>query len=180
MRNCLALLILLTGFSCKIDRDKKVDREKFTFTMGDDSELFFRNTRQIFYDRYSPDGTWQAYRFSERYKGNDRPLIIPVIVINWLEDEAYLLIESNEALASEDEIRVIISNPQQKTDTLVLRERGMARMLEFGSQLYEALQYNSKIMVLNHNEYVPVLMEETDREMFRITMSDFYRLTRIF
>jgi hypothetical protein len=181
MRNCLSLMILLLLLGCKIDREKKVAREKFTFEMGDDSELFFRNVRQIYYDRSSPDGTWQAYRFSDRYLGNDRAVITPVIVINWLKDEAYLLIETNDMLTNEDELSVIITDQAKSvSDTLLLKERGRERMLEFGSRLYEALQAKKELTILSQGAYVPVLSEDLDREAFRVTMADFYRLTRIF
>jgi len=175
------LLIMASLAGCKIDRDKKVDRAKFQFEVGDDSELFFRNVRQIYYDRTSPDGTWQAYRFSDGYSGNERPLILPVIVINWLKDEAYLLIDTNELLSEEDYLEVIISDSSTaKSDTVILNQRGRERMLEFGSQLYEAIQANQKMEVKSRGEFLPVLKENIDREAFRVTMSDFYRLTRVF
>ncbi|MBL7860267.1 MAG: hypothetical protein JNJ65_03845 [Cyclobacteriaceae bacterium] len=180
MRNCINtlcfMLILLNG--CEIDRNKNVDRSKFQFTIGDDAELFFRNVRQIYYDRASPDGTWQAYSFHDRYKGNERPVIVPVIVINWIKDEAYLLIDTNDLLADEDELRVIISNTQP--DTIVLRDRGRERMLEFGSKLFEAIQANQSMQIKNKGIYSPMLTEEVDREAFRVTMADFYRLIRVF
>lgn len=180
MRNCFKALgfvvILLSG--CKIDQDKKVDRSKFQFTIGDDAELFFRNVRQIFYDRASPEGTWQAYSFKNRYQGNERPVIVPVIVINWLKDEAYILIDTNDLLADEEELRVVIlSTP---LDTIALRDRGWERMLEFGSRVYEALQANQQLQIQSKGIYRPILTEENDREAFRVTMADFYRLTRVF
>lgn len=174
-------LIIISLPGCKIDRDKKVSRSKFQFEIGDDSELFFRNVRQIYYDRSSPDGTWQAYRFDDRYFGNDRPVILPVIVINWLQDEAYLLIDTNQLLSEEDDLRVMISDTStSKIDTLILNQRGRERMLEFGSRLYEAIQANQKMAVRSKGKFVPLLVEGNDRETFRITMSDYYRLTRVF
>jgi len=175
------ILIILSLAGCKIDHEKKADRTRFQFEIGDDSELFFRNVRQIYYDRSSPDGTWQAYRFGDRYRGNERPVILPVIVINWLKDEAYLLIDTNEILSEEDYLEVIITDPAtSKSDTLTLNQRGRERMLEFGSQLYEAIQSNQIITVRSKGAFVPLLTEETDREAFRITMSDYYRLIRVF
>lgn len=174
-------VIMLLFSGCKIDRDRNVDRAKFQFEMGDDSELFFRNVRQIYYDRSSPDGTWQAYRFSDRYTGNDRPVIIPVIVINWREDEAYLLIESNDFLSDEDFLRVVITDMNSlTTDTVTLNQRGRERMLEFGSRLYEAILSNHKVDVQKKGEFLPALTQEADREAFRITLADYYRLTRVF
>jgi len=183
MINCIKLpiLILLLLAGCKIDREKEVDRSKFQFKIGADANLFFRNVRKIYYDRSSPDGTWQAYRFSDRYTGNDRPVIEPVIVINWLQDEAYLLIDVNDLLGEEDMISVTLSDAHtNKTDTLYLNQRGRERMLEFGSKLYEAIQANQKVAVKSKGEFVPIFTDEMDREAFRITVSDFYRLTRVF
>lgn len=172
------IILLLSG--CKIDRDRNVDRTKFQFEMGDDSELFFRNLRQIYYDRSSPDGTWQAYRFSDDYRGNDRPVIIPVIVINWLKDEAYLLIESNDFLDDEESLRVVITDSTSKTDTITLNQRGRERMLEFGSRLYEAVMSNHKISIQTRGDFLPILTEKQDREAYRVTLADYYRLTRVF
>lgn len=169
----------LAAFGCKIDRDKPVDRNKFTFGIGDDAELFFRNVRQIFYDRSSPDGKWQAYRFGKRYQGTERPSINSVIVINWLKDEAYLLIEENEPLTPEDFLQLQITS-KKDTTIIDLKERGRERMLEFGSQIYEAILAKNSIYVLYKSEYVPIFTDESEQEAFRITMSDFYRLTRVF
>ncbi len=183
MVNCnkQVFLVLLLLVGCKIDHEKEVNRSKFQFNVAADANLFFRNVRQIYYDRSSPDGTWQAYRFSDRYKGNERPVIEPVIVINWLKDEAYLLIDSNELLSEEDMITVTISDAwQNKTDTLYFNQRGRELMLEFGSKLYEAIQANQNVSVKSKGDFLPILTEEIDRESFRITMSDFYRLTRVF
>lgn len=179
LKTALLLILLLVG--CKIDRDKPVDRNKFTFHMADDDNLFFRNVRQIYYNRYSPDGKWQAYRFKDFYEGNDRPLIIPVIVINWLQDEAYLLIDTNEFLSDEDHLSVVIAETiQHKADTISLSQRGRENMLEFASKIYEGIQQQRKMHVKSKNEYLPLLVNDDDRESFRITMSDYYRLTRIY
>jgi hypothetical protein len=175
------LLIIPIVNGCKIDQDKKVERSKFHFTIGDDSELFFRNVRQIYYDRSSPDGTWQAYRFSDRDTTNDRPIIVPVIVINWLKDEAYLLIDTNDILNEEDYLQIVISETNSaKTDTVTLHQRGRERMLEFGSRLYEAIIANQKMTILSNGAFLPLLQETIDREAFRITIADYYRLTRVF
>lgn len=174
-------LLLMVVVACKIDRDKPVDRDKFTFVMPDDAELFFRNVRQIYYNRSSPDGKWQAYRFKDFYEGNDRPLIMPVIVINWLQDEAYLLVDSNDFLGEEDFLSVVINDTlQHKADTITLSQRGRENMLEFASRIYEGIQHQSPIFVKSKSEYLPLLDNEDDRESFRITMSDYYRLTRIY
>lgn len=179
MSKVFAVLLMIIASGCKIDRDKKVDRNKHSFTIGDDAELFFRNVRQIYYDRSSPDGTWQAYRFGSRFQGESHPAIHPVIVINWLKDEAYLLIDTNQALSNEDFLRIKI---KKQNDSLVvdLKERGRERMLEFGSIIYEAIQRKDSVHVWYQGKYAPIFVNEDERESFRIPMGDFYRLTRVF
>jgi hypothetical protein len=53
-------------------------------------------------------------------------------------------------------------------------------MLEFGSKIYEAIQAKKDLIVLSNGKYVPLLKDEKEREAFRITMADYYRLTGIF
>jgi hypothetical protein len=177
LRSLLPLFLIVVFTACQIDQDKKVDRKKFLFKVGADANLFFRNVRQIYYDRESPDGKWQAYRWSDRQRGNERPSLQPVIVIHWIKEEAYLLIEPNELLADEEFISVVIKD---QPDTLHLKERGRERMLEFGSQIYDAIRDKQELTILFRGEYVPLLRDDDEREAFRISMSDYYRLTGIF
>jgi hypothetical protein len=180
-RGFAGLLILMMSLTCcKIDQDKKADPSKFQFTVREDADLFFRNVRQVYYDRSSPDGTWQAYRFSNRYTGNEKPMLTPVIVIHWLKDEAYLLIENNQPLDDEEFISVLIQNSETKMDTIELKERGKERMLNFGAKIYEAIQSEKEMKILVGGSYAPFLLEPEDREAFRVPMSDFYRLTGVF
>ncbi|MCX8491600.1 MAG: hypothetical protein ORN54_11085, partial [Cyclobacteriaceae bacterium] len=151
--------------------------EKFQFKIGADANLFFRNVRQVYYDRESPDGKWQAYRFSNRKINIEQPSLNAIIVIHWIKDEAYLLIEPNSILAEEDLISVVIKN---QSDTIRLKERGRERMLEFGSKIYEAVQAKKDMTIFSKGKYVPLLRDESEREALRITIADYYRLTGIF
>ena len=183
MNNPIKLILVLFCFgliiSCQLDRDKKVERQKFQFKVGADANLFFRNVRQIYYDRESPDGKWQAYRLTDRTITGT--FISPVIVINWLKDEAYLLIESSDDLAEEDFFSLIIEDEASlKKDTLILKDRGRERMLEFGSRIYEAIQKKQSIKILKGENYIPLFPSDTTRDSFRLVMADFYRLTGVF
>lgn len=178
IRKFLVFFALLAIASCKLDSDKKVNREKFKFKVGVDASLFFRNVRQIYYDRYSPDGKWQAYRFGDRT--TEGTYINPVVVINWIKDEAYLLIETSDDLSEVPFLSVRINHATAESDTIILKDRGKEKMLEFGSCIYEAIQQQDSLKVLLKGKYVHVFSTEEDRENFRIPMSDYYRLTAIF
>ncbi len=177
MKTILFGAIALALGACTLDGKKSVDREKFHFKMGDDSELFFKNVRAIYYDRSTaPDGKTEVYRFSDRYTGQDRPMITPAIVINWLQDEAYILVENNELLDAEPYLSVVI----QDSIAVDLRQRGRDRMLEFCSRIYEGIQNGQDIRVKQDTRLAPLFTTDNDREAFRVTMADYYRLTRVF
>ena len=44
----IAVFSALVG--CSVNADKKVSLENFEFKTGDDTELFFKNVRQSYYD----------------------------------------------------------------------------------------------------------------------------------
>lgn len=176
----VVMLISLT--SCKIDREGVIDRDKFTFRAGDDSYLFFKNVRQIYYDvQELPKARWIAYRHGNRYQGNSRPALTPVIVVDWFKNEAYLLVEPNELLAEESSLIVREEEPgTTKSYEYALRERGRENMLEFATKIYEGIMAGNKISVRHNNHFVPLFPTDEDADLFRIVMSDYYRLTKVF
>lgn len=90
---------LLIVQACKIDREGTIDRSRFTFRVTPDALLFFRNVRQIYYDFTDlEEARWHVFRYGERYEGNDYPIIHPTIVIDWMKEESYVLVEVNDLL----------------------------------------------------------------------------------
>lgn len=172
----LIFLILFAG--CQIDSDKKVERDKFLFKTGDDTELFFKNVRQSDYDLE----TNEAAKFNV-FRHEDRPLedsvlwITPAIVMNYLQDEAYILLEPSQLLVSEDELVVVHA---ASYDTLRLATPNREENLEFASRIYEHIKTGDTLLIRTGNKYKPFLMDRTEAEIFRVTMGDYYRLTRIF
>lgn len=182
MRYFALLILILTA--CKIDSEKSIDRDKFTFKTGDDTELFFKNMRQSYYDKeVNKAAKFDVFRHEDRVIGDDRPLLNLAIVINYLYDEAYLLVEPNAPLKDEDILKVRWATDQNgKTDEglIVLETPNRKSMLEFTSQIYEVLQQNARFEVEINNEYVTVLGSDDEREAFRVTVADYYRLIRVY
>ncbi|ELR72834.1 hypothetical protein C900_00795 [Fulvivirga imtechensis AK7] len=173
------LLILMT--SCKLDRDKTVDREKFSFKTGDDTELFFKNVRQSYYDlEENKVAKMNVFRYEDRIKEAGHPLLNLAIVVNYTRDEAYLLVEPNEMLRDQDKVKIFWKAEQNQQGEIILENYNREGMLEFASQVYEAMLKRAGFKVEIHGAKVPVLQDPTEREAFRITVADYYRLTRIY
>lgn len=174
MRYFAFIFILLVA--CKMDSDKAIDREKFTFKTGDDTELFFKNVRQSDYDlEENKAAKFNVFRHEDRIDGAE-PSIGIAIVINYMNDEAYLLVEPSEDLNSLDEIVVVTSGGSE----VILNNFSKEGMLEFTSQIYEQLLENDEFYVVKGEEQNTILADPSAREAFRVTVSDYYRLTRIY
>jgi hypothetical protein len=179
------LFLIVTLFmlsACKIDRKDTVDRDKFSFRYTDETYLFFKNVRQIYYDFQDlPQARWHAYRFGDRYTGSDRPSLIPVIVVDWSKSEAYILVEFNEMLAVETAIQIRERNKNSGVYYgYQLRERGRENMLEFATKIYEGTMAQNDLSVSIDGEFIPLFQDDDEAESFRVVMADYYRLTRIF
>ncbi len=170
----LVTLCILCG--CTLDGDKAPDRSRFTFKTGDDTELFFKNVRQSDYDlEVNEAAKFNVFRHEDRPQNDSMAWIMPVIVMNYMQDEAYILIEHSPALENEQIWETIAGG-----DTVRLSSPNRVENLEFASQLYEHLKAGDSIMVRKGNQMVPLFNEREHSEAFRITMSDYYRLTRVF
>lgn len=173
---CFSVSVLT---ACKIDRETAIDRSRFTFNVTSDSHLFFKNVRQLYYDVEDlPEAKWRVYRFSDRHIKS--PAIYPTIVIDWVKEESYLLLESDEQLANEPLFQVYEYDSQNgRKYAYKLAERGKENMLEFATKLYEGIMAGHAFTVLVNGKEESILLDEEDRENFRIVMADYYRLIRV-
>ena len=168
--------------SCRLDGDKAVDRNKFSFRTGDDTELFFKNLRQSYYDLEElKSANLNVFRLKKRPGETGRPVVNVAIVMNWVEDEAYILVEPGVLLQNELSLKVSWKDTvKNETGSVVLEGRGKENMLEFASQLYEGVIARRVFQIEHQGQLVNFLHTPEDREAIRITMSDYYRLTRVF
>ena len=102
------------------------------------------------------------------------------ILVNWIKDESYILIEPNVAVPEGDQLTLEWQNPEGITGNITLQTKNKETMLEFATQVYEGINQGYQFHIKSGDMKIPVLVAQPDREAFRITMSDYYRLTRVF
>ena len=146
------------------------------FHMSDPNELFFRNTRQNKYrlvrDAVPSQDVYRVYALNEV---STRPQIFAQVVLNWLEDEAYLFIETN---AYNAEFQQPLTLATQAGDRIELRDYSPAAQLAFAETLAPLLQRESALEVYNAaGETVSIFQTKPEREAFLVALDDFYRLT---
>jgi hypothetical protein len=181
MKNFLTGLLLFALASCTVPH-KELEQGEVSFKTSDASVLFFKNVRQLYYDReYMPAGKIDIYRISKRNKEQHQPVINLAIANNWRHSEAYLLIEPNDMLADLARLEVAWTTPAGDTTGSYIFSYGpKGNHFHFANQIHKSiLQQHSLKIKVNDSTSVDFLNESTDREAFRKTMLDYYRLIEL-
>jgi len=173
---CVVLVVL--AFACHPDKNKQIDLTEPKFTTSDASELFFKNIRQSYYEKTEIKASkLDVYRIKDSPQ-ESMPLF-PTIVINWRYDEAYLLLELNEQLQALDTVKVLWEDPiADKSGTYLFAQAGnKAEHYQLATQIYNSIQAGQQMYILEKKgQKLSFLQNRPERESFRKTMFDYYRL----
>jgi len=176
--------MLVTGLmACNPDKERKVNDTEAKFTTSDASELFFKNVRQGYYDKETMDAAkLNIYRIKERNQTEDQPVMNLAIVINWRYDEAYVLTEPNAYLQQLDSLTIFWQDTvQQQQGNYEYRPGNKESHYQLASKIYNSLQDKRKLYIQTpKGEPVPFLARRAEREAFRKTMMDYYRLVDLY
>ena len=172
---CLCLLLM----ACNPDKNKVVDQTTISFKTNDATKLFFKNVRQTYYDLEEMEAAkLDIYRLKKRTEEAARPLINLAIVNNWRYDEAYLLLEPNDQLSLAN-LNLQWKNVESgETGEIKFKNGNKETIVEFADQVYLQIQQGSEFLVEISGELKEFLSAPEDREAFRITMFDYYRLVQ--
>ena len=168
-------------YACHPDKNKKIDPEP-QFSTSDASELFFKNVRQSYYDKFEmKEAKLEVYRIKERMQMEQYPLLQPAIVVNWRYDEAYLLLEPNATLQGLDSVKIIWEDTvAHKKGYYVFANGNKADHYRLATSIYNSIQDRQQLYVLGKdNQKQEFLHKATDREAFRKTLFDYYRLVNL-
>lgn len=182
MNRITILLLVFLCASCQITGPEEVMEKDLNFSTTDDSELFFKNVRQLSYDLEEfPDANLNVYRVKDRPGEVDYPSIDLAIVWNWLKDEAYILLEPNIVLEEEDPIVVFWSNRDTgETGTYRYEKGNNMVQLSHATKIYNGLMKDYYLEIWAEGRRHSFLEAAKDREAYRKTMVDYYRLTGTF
>lgn len=175
-----ALLFSVLLAACNPDKNRRADPEKIKFTTTDDAELFFKNLRQQNYDKEElPAARLDVFRHSDRTKEPSYPFLQLAMVVNWRNDEAYMLLEPNEKINTDVPVEIRwIDKTTGESGVYTFDYGNKEEHLRFAGELYGSILDGHELEYLSGPEKVISFMEKPkEREIFRISMFDFYRLT---
>jgi hypothetical protein len=149
------------------------------FHTTDPGRLYFKNMRSSAYAMEEQAKTrielYQLRRFSSTAQ---RPVFIPVIANNWLADEAYLFIQTNEFERGFAVPLTYIWEGSGLQGLSSLQPASIGRQYEFAMELYEHLAQKHVLQVLcADSTLAPLFENQEDRLHFMTTIRDYRRLT---
>ena len=175
------LIIALILFSCDPDRKKKVDSENLTFDTTDSSELFFKNIRRPYYDlEEKKEAGLEIFRLQERLIDNKQAIINLSIIFNWRNDTAFIYIEPNNLFIDASEFTIYWKSKQDEEGIYQFTEGNRDTHFTFAAQLYNSILAEHQLFYKKNNVIFPLLDNELERDVFRVTMFDYLRLVNYF
>lgn len=175
-----SIIISLILTACNPDKNKRADPGKVKFSTTDDAEIFFRNLRQRQYDKEEvPEAKLDVFRHSDSVQKAAYPVFQLALVVNWRYDEAYLLMEPNENVDTGRPVEIRWNDVKTGKSGIYTFSYGSKEdHLRFAGQLYDSIREGHALEYLSGAEQASSFLNDPEeREVFRISMFDFYRLT---
>ncbi len=156
---------------------KSAGQSRFSTTPP--SHLYFKNIRSTFYELTTQPGTRiDLYRYRRFSQTTDRPILYPLIVDNWMEDEAYLAIRPNDYEGGFSDTLQVFWSASDSSGVYRLESARWEDQYRLAMQLDESLKQRHKLEIrTSEGRIVPIFETRGDRDHFQTTIRDFQRLT---
>jgi len=167
-------LILLIGCNSKsVERQQHGD---VRFRTTAPSLIYFKNIKSLKYqNNRDPQSQMDFYRPKAFMKATNQPIIYPVIVQNWLEDESYLIFEKKN-IAESAKIRV--EGNDGNRIKLTWPSADYLEQLAFIQKLEGFLRSNESILIEEADGATkPLKYSIPERTSFLTVIQDFLNLT---
>ena len=147
------------------------------FRVADPNELYFRNVRATNYRQIPGETHYQdVYRYGTIEEQRTRPQLFAQLVLNWLEDEAYLFVEPNSVA---DSFTRPLTLTDEQGERIVLGGKSPQQHLEFAEAIATRLNADLSLSLVDlEGKSVPILKDRRERETFLITLADFRALVK--
>lgn len=172
------LLFVLAIFACSVNTSKKVELDKLKFSYTDDAYIFFRNMRQTNYDlEVMEEGGWRIYRHEDRQKDSTDFYFNISLVVNWRANKVYPIVEMTKNIDKEN--FQVYWEAIESSDKGVIAMEGEKRSDEmiFTAKLYNTMVDEVELFVDYKNKKLPLFADTDQKEAFRVSLYDFYRMT---
>lgn len=165
--------------SCNTTDKKPVDTEN-RYRVTAPSQLYFKNIRSANYSEKKLPNKMDVYKLKKFSTTNERPIIYPTIIHNWMGDEAYIFIEKN-AYAHYGDSLIINWRQAESNGQFHLALPTRDDQYDFVENIYDHIKKGDELFLKTKSQKdVPIFQNLEDRKHFVITLNDYYKLTERF
>ena len=170
----LMLLILVITFP----EDRPIRLDTASFTMPENEEIYFKNLRSYYYNmELREDANFKLYRIKTHASDTNLPGFSFVIVQNWLNDEAYVLLEPHSGWEKPDTLQLAITGEDTPSDTLRIARWNNVEHYTFASHFYMALRdADNQFFLETRKGWIPVFERGDERLSLKKTLKDYFKL----
>ena len=167
-------LIALAGCQSNSVERERTGNDRFKTTAP--SFIYFKNIKNIKYQtNRSLKNQMDYYRPKLFMNSNNIPVIYPIIIHNWLEDESYLSFEKKNI---GETAKVFVNNGVGDTTLIDWPGEDYLEQLEFVKQLENTLKVDRNIFIQElGREKTMLIYSLTERTNFKAILQDFLNLT---
>lgn len=164
------LMLVLSFFNSYRANNTGKDR---TFRSTDANKLYFLNVRSIHYDReLRRDAGMTLFRHGKRNQQDSLPKLDPVIILNPVNEEAYIYFELKNA-----EFPVqIIAKSGKETQTLEFDQGNNSAHFDLMKRLNYLIDNGFEFHLINFNQQIPLWSSEKEKEILKTVFEDYFRL----
>ncbi len=174
----IAAILLTFLLACSSPEAPPAKDGPAIFRTTQPSHLYFKNIRSNSYRLETQAGTRvDLYRLRSADDTNERPILYPVIADNWMADEAYIFLETNDFEAGFSDTLRVAWQSERDSGRYELAPRDREGQFRFAQQLYEGLRsgYRFRIQTAG-GDYAPLFENNRDRQNFLTTLRDYNKL----
>jgi hypothetical protein len=182
MKNILIVWIALFLLGCQATPGTEPTGTSETrFRTTDPSRLYFKNIRSTSYaELASPQEGVEVFRLRRMEPAEDRPMLMPKILNNWMEDEAYVFLETNAYPSGFARPLSVKWKTMQDSGQLVLSKPTPADQRAMADSLYLLLGEKADFWIKDgEDQWISLWGDNTDRTSFATTLRDYYRLVEV-
>lgn len=143
------------------------------------SRLYFKNMRSIKYELQQQGASKiDRYSFRKLKSVEDRPLLLPIIADNWINDQAYVLLEKNPSFSQIKTNELIFQPEDGEPSSFDLAIRNPVQQTKMALKIGALLSQEGRFIVRSEEgEFVPIFEDKMDKYHFSIVIKDYKRLT---
>ncbi|NLR90858.1 MULTISPECIES: hypothetical protein [Flammeovirga] len=181
MKKLILLLSTLLTIACQPYKDVIIDPLRPKFVTYDQTRMYFQNIRASYYDiikaeKQHPDVT--IYKYDKSVSDTTKAIIQLHLLYNPTQDNVFVMLSPNPYFEGYMHYTVKWTNTETGLwDEIRYKQGGMQEQFRFATEIYNMLNQDDIAFEIRFGDKtVPFLTTMDERNAFRITMIDFYRL----